>query len=241
MATFSMGTKLFIGANSIAELTEISGLELSADTLDTTTLDNSNNYRTFIQGMKDAGEVSMSGFFNPADTLGQKAIYDLFVAGTVSSFSIVFPSAMGASWTFSGVVTGVTTGSSMEDLVSFEATVKVSGVPSLNLTASADLTGLSVSGGTGGTLSPTFAGSTYTYAYTFTTAAANIAVTATLASSTIKLYVDNAYVQDLTSGSASSAISFAATTGAASKMATVVVQQAGKTVKTYDIALIRTA
>ena len=69
MAKKAQGTKLKIGANSIAELTSIGGLSLSADTIDVTTLD-SDGYREFIQGMKDGGEVSISGYFNPADTNG---------------------------------------------------------------------------------------------------------------------------------------------------------------------------
>lgn len=236
MATFSMGTKLLIGANSIAELTEISGLELSADTLETTTLDNSGNYRTFVQGMKDAGEVSMSGFFNPNDTNGQKALYDLYVSGALTSMSIVFPSAMGASWTFNGIVTGVTTGASMEDLVSFECTVKLSGVPSLNVTASANLSNLAVSA-TGGTLAPTFTGGVYNYLVTGITATSGT-VTATLAGASLKLYIDDVYVQDLTSGSASSAI---ALTLNVTKKVTIIAQETGKAQKIYEVLLLKTA
>ena len=134
MAVHSMGTKFKIGSSGyVAELTDIGGLDISADTIETTTLD-SNGWRTFIGGVKDAGEVSLSGFFNPDDTDGQKALYDSLGTGASSNFTIEFPSALGATWTFSGIVTKFTTSSAMEDSISFEATIKVSGSPSLIIT-----------------------------------------------------------------------------------------------------------
>lgn len=235
MAVAAQGTKLFIGVNSIAELTSISGLELSGDTIDTTALDATGGYRTFIQGFKDGGEVSISGHFNPNDTNGQYALYTGFSNGTVSSFSIVFPSSMGASWTFNGVVTGYTTGAELENTVTFEATIKVSGQPSLGVTASGGLTALALSGG--GTLSPTFSNSKYIYSYTYTTST-TITVTATAASHTLLLYIDNVFSQTLTSGSASTAISFNA---ADSKLFTIVSYESGKTQKIYEVAVVRTA
>ena len=48
MATRSLGTVLKIGEIKVGGLTEIGGIELSADTLDTTTLDSDGGYRQFI-------------------------------------------------------------------------------------------------------------------------------------------------------------------------------------------------
>lgn len=234
MAVAAMGTKLLIGANSIAELQSISGLEIKADTIETTNLDSA-GWRNYIQGLKDGGEISMSGFFNPNDTNGQYALYTALSNGTVTGFTISFPSGLGAQWTFNGVVTGFKSDSSFEDSVTFEATIKVTGIPSLGLTASGGLTALTLSG-TGGALSPTFANGTYSYSWTFNTST-SITVTPTAASHTIKLYVDGVYSQDITSGSASSAIAFAV----GSKKLTLVVNESGKTQKIYDIVAIRTA
>lgn len=130
MAKRSVGTQLLKGTQAVAELTEIGGLELSADTMDVTSLDSDGGYREFIGGFKDGGEVSLSGFFNPAD-LGQKGLYDDFEAGTTNAYEIKFPTELGASWEFSAVVTGYVTGAAVEDAVSFEATLKVSGKPNL--------------------------------------------------------------------------------------------------------------
>lgn len=236
MAVAAQGTKLFIGVNSIAELTSISGLELSGETIDTTSLDSTGGYRTFIQGFKDGGEVSISGHFNPADTNGQYALFTGFSNGTVTSFKITFPSSMGAEWTFNGVVTGYTTGAELENTVTFEATIKVSGQPSLGLTASGGLTALTLTG-TAGVLSPTFSNSKFVYSWTFTTLS-SITVTPTAASHTILLYIDGVFSQTITSGSASNAISFAAAEG---KMLTIVASESGKTQRIYEIAAVRTS
>jgi predicted secreted protein len=100
MAVRGLGTVLKMGATgaekTIAGLTEIGGIELSADTVDVTTLDSDGGYREFIGGFKDAGEVSLSGFFDGTTGNGQKELYDSFETGAVTDFSIVFPTALKA-------------------------------------------------------------------------------------------------------------------------------------------------
>lgn len=132
-----MGTVLYIGAtgtDKVATLTEIGGLEISADTVETTTLESTGNFRTFVQGLKDAGEVSLSGYFNPDDTVGQAALWGNLQDGSVDAYRIAFPAALGATWGFNAIVTGFTTSAAMEDLISFEATLKITGVPTLTIT-----------------------------------------------------------------------------------------------------------
>jgi predicted secreted protein len=229
-----MGTKLKIGANSITKLKSISGMELSADTIESTTLD-SEGWRTFVQGLKDAGEVSGSGFFNPADTDGQKAIYDAYVAGTLLPFYILFPSTMGAEWSFSAIVTQVSTSAEMEDGIPFEFTLKVSGAPSLGLTPSGGLTALVLTA-TGGTLSPTFANGTFYYSFGGITGP-SITVNATATNHTLELYINGVFDRLLTSGSASAAITL--TVG--SRKFTILSRESGKTTKTYEIMVIKTS
>lgn len=232
----AIGTKLKIGANAVTGLKSIGGIQLTADTIDVTTLDSTGEYREFIGGFKDAGEVSASGNFEPGDTTGQAALLAAFESGAVTAFSILFPSAMGAEWSFNGVVTGFATNEDLEDVVTFDATIKVSGKPNLGLTASADLTTLATDAGT---ITPTYAGTTYSY-YVDATSKTTFKVTATLtAAEKILLYVDGAFVEELTSGTASSSIAIAGV--GTTKKCTIIYNEARKTRKTYEIIAHKTA
>lgn len=131
MAKKALGTQLKLGSDAVAELTEIGGVDMSADTIDVTTLDSADGFREYLQGLKDAGEISMSGFFKPDDTNGQAALLTAFEDGTTDAYTIDFPSALNASWGFNGIVTGFSTGANLEDGVTFEATIKVTGKPTL--------------------------------------------------------------------------------------------------------------
>lgn len=128
MPTVAMGTTIKKTAGtSIAGLTSISGLDLSAETLDITTLESEGGYREFISSFRDAGEVGISGYF---DFASHSPILDDFQAGSTAEYTITFPN--GATWVFDAVVVGFVTGAELEDLISFEGTLKVSGQPTLN-------------------------------------------------------------------------------------------------------------
>ena len=135
--TRALGTKLKIGsganAKAIGSLTSISSPSMSQDTIDVTTLDSDGEYREFIGGFKDGGEVSASGYFDPQDE-GQAAVYAALEASSVEDFTIEFPASMGASWNFKGVVTAFQTTAELEEAVGFEITIKVSGKPTLTIT-----------------------------------------------------------------------------------------------------------
>lgn len=137
----ALGTKFNIGKGPtpapvpVGNLSSIGGLELSADTIDVTTLDSTGGYREFIAGFKDAGEVALEGIFDATTGKGQKELYDLFESGASSDFQIVFPTESKATWDFAGVVVGFSTSADLEDPLAFSATIKVSGAPTLTITA----------------------------------------------------------------------------------------------------------
>jgi len=133
-ATRALGTKLLIETTPVAKLTSISGIDASAETIDVTSLDSQGGYREFLAGFKDAGEVSISGWFVPGDP-GQAALYTAFQSGETQSCKIQFPASLGAAWEFDGVVTAFTTSAETEDAITFESTIKVSGEPTLTLPA----------------------------------------------------------------------------------------------------------
>lgn len=140
-ATRALGTTLKKGSTKIGGLTSIGGIEITADTIDVTTLDSDGGYKESIGAFKDAGEVAIEGFFRPDDT-GQIAMQTSLDAGTPEDYTIEFPTTPIASWAFKGVVTAFKVGDAEVDgTVSFGATIKVSGKPVLTVGGS---------GGTGG-------------------------------------------------------------------------------------------
>ena len=124
------GTILNVNSVAVGSLSNIDGLEPTMETIDVTTLDSSGGYREFVGGLKDGGELPVDGYLNAGDA-GQTAIQAAFDAGVAVPCSIVFPATIGYTWTFNGLVTGFKTGAALEDAVSFSATIKVSGKPTL--------------------------------------------------------------------------------------------------------------
>ncbi|RKN86743.1 phage tail tube protein [Paenibacillus ginsengarvi] len=231
----SVGTKIKIGLNAIGDLSSIGSPSITQEEIDVTTLDSEGGYREFIGGFKDAGEVALSGFFVPGD-LGQAAVYAALESGDVQDFEIIYPAALGATWTFPGIVTAYNVTTDLEEAIGFEATIRVAGKPTLNLSPSAGLSALSLTG-TGGTLSPSFTTGGYSYTYGGVTAA-SVTVTATAANHSLKLYVDGAFRQNLTSGTASTALPL--TTTAAKKL-TIIAQEEGKSSVVYEVVVVKTS
>ena len=237
-----IGTTIAKGATNIGYLTSVKPPEKSADTIETTTLDSVSGYKTFIQGMRDGGEVKVAGYFDVTDT-GQIAMDTAHDAGTVDAYTITFPASMGSpTVTFDAVVTKMAIGeANLEDAVTFEVTLKVSGKPTLNTSASTGAsaaTFVKTDGSTALTaaaITPTFAIGTFYYNFTFTTET-SFKPKITAAGHTIKVYVDGVYTESLSSGSAGTAIAIDA---AATKQIDVVVNQAGYTAKTYRFAVAR--
>lgn len=107
------------------------------------------------------------------------------------------------------------------------------GIP---VTASGGLTALAMTG-TGGTLSPTFSANNRYYTYSGLTGA-SCTVTATAADHIIQLYVDDVFIQKLTSGAASSAISMGSS---GSKKLKIVAAEVGKQSQTTEIIVVKGA
>lgn len=139
----AVGTTLTINGEVVGGLKTINGIDVSADTIDVTDLANSSGYREKLPGFKDVGDVSCSGFLDGDDD-GQDECYTLLNSGEVVTCTITFPSKIGKTWTFSAGVVKFTTGADVEDAVTFEIGLAVSGKPVLAATPTPP------SGGSGG-------------------------------------------------------------------------------------------
>lgn len=243
-ANKGFGTTITKGVTNIGVLTAITPPEVSADTIETTVLDSADGYRTFMQGLRDGGEVTLSGYFDGTDA-GQATLKTAFDAGTADSYTITFPVAIGATWTFTGFLTRFMTGeANLDDPLSFEITLKISGKPNLGLSSSAGISAASfvqtdgTTALTAYTVTPTFANGTYNYNITYTTQTAYKAKI-TAASHTILMYVDGVLTETLTSGSASTTSISQGSAG--TKRIDLVVYEAAKNPKTYTFMIGRTS
>lgn len=131
----AVGTKLKKGTVEVGSLTSIGGIEITAETIDKTTLDSDGGYREFEQGFKDAGEVPIEGYFDP-EAEGQIAMQTSLEAGGEEDYTIEFPTTPKAAWNFKGVVTAFKVGDvDLDGMVNFGATIKISGKPNLTIGA----------------------------------------------------------------------------------------------------------
>lgn len=224
----ALGTTLSWAGTAIAELDKIGGVEISADAQEITTLGDTS--KTYISGVVDGGEVTIEGFFYPGDTNGQVVLKNA-VGGASGAVVITFPSAFGATWGFNALVTKFATGDvEIEGGLRFTATLKVTGASNLNITASNNLSALTVSNS--GVFVPTFAAGTYDYVVTVLTGVSSVTFTPTASAGTITVNGNT-----VASGQASSAI----TLGSAGSLTlvTIVVTETGKVPKTYTVKVLR--
>ena len=129
MGGAAFGTVLTVGT-AVAELTSISGPSISMDTIDVSSHDSADRAREFVAGMIDGGEVTVEGNLTGANSAA--ALLALMAAGTVTSgATVVFPAPTSLTWGFDCLVTSVSTDSPYEDKVSFSATLKITGLPTL--------------------------------------------------------------------------------------------------------------
>jgi len=238
-AIAAYGTTLQWNAQPLAELTSISGPSISIDTIDVTHYGSASGFKEFIAGFGDGGEVTLEGNFLPGDTDGQYAFKVDAFAKAVREVIITFPAAAATTWTFNGLVTSLDFDEAKEEQLKFSATIKISGVPALAITAS---TGMATLTGKEQTLEaalvfvPAFAIGTFTYTVTVDTASDWVTLTPTADSHTITITCGT-QIQTVTSTYESTSIilGLAGTT----TTITVKVQQSGKVAKTYTLYISR--
>lgn len=133
---------------TVAEMAEITGPGMEAEEIDTTTHDALEGYRTFVQGLKDAGEVEQTLNFNMKIKSHMDALNDLH-KGTLRPRRIVFPDAEAQEersyMEFMAFAKGFEPEFDIEDVIKATITFKVSGKPKFvvggeNSTASEEVT-----------------------------------------------------------------------------------------------------
>jgi predicted secreted protein len=234
-AIAALGVLLKRNGNTIAELSKIGPVGKSRETLDCTNLNTTGGYKEFIGGMRDGGVVAIEGNFVAGDTNGQIGLQTDFDGETAQSFVVVFPTAVTATWTFTGVVTKFETSFEVNNKVPFSSEIKITGQPVLAVTASTGLTTpfFVCTGGTP-TYAPAAAGTEGTYVINVVTGTTSVTLTPTAAAGVITVAGNI-----VATGVASGAIALGAA-GSITSVA-VTVTETGKVAKNYTILIVRAA
>lgn len=114
---------------TIANVNSISGPDASRETIDTTTLDSAGGYREFIPALRDAGSISLSMNFS-RDTYEQ--MKDDFESDTLQNYEIILPDDDVTTLEFEGMVTELPLDIPLDDKISADVTIKISGEVTLN-------------------------------------------------------------------------------------------------------------
>jgi len=110
----------------IANLTSIGEIGIESEEIDVTDLDSDGDFKEYIAGTKDAGEVSIAG--NIKDESIVEKMMSLANSRTVEAWTVKYPS--GAKWEFEAFVKSFKDGEKTVDgLATFTASLRISGVP----------------------------------------------------------------------------------------------------------------
>jgi predicted secreted protein len=110
----------------VGSLTSIGEIAPDSEELDATTLDSPGGYREFLQGFKDSGELSLSGFHN-ADSAGQATMRTLYASGALGYFWVTFPDQTVVA--FRAYVKSHTVGAAdVDGIVGYGCTLRISGL-----------------------------------------------------------------------------------------------------------------
>ena len=226
----------------VAELTNISGPSLSADTIEVTSHDSTSRYREFLQGIRDGGEITVEGN-SVSGNAGQARVYSHYLSDTAGGVQkVVIALNDGSYWLASCIVTNFQpTDAPYDGKIPFSATFKVTGVPTFTLLTSTGLTSpyFAVAGSDSGALSPTPAASGTVYAYAIAAANADetVTVTPTATAGTITVWDGSTSSEIVATGVASSSISL----DVGDNLIYIHVQETDKMYKLYTLTITRAA
>jgi len=116
------------GETDIGQIRSISGPGVSANDVDTTCLDSATNYRTFECGLLDAGEVTFGTVYDTANAMHSRLAYYMGQRSS-KTFKVYHGSSTGDSDSFTAYVKGMSREVPLDDLITCDYTLKISGAP----------------------------------------------------------------------------------------------------------------
>ena len=120
-------------ATEIGQIKSIDGPSGSGTDVDTTTLDTAGNFRTFARGPTDPGELSITVAYDPTVASHQE-LGTLYASGAEKAWLVYHGSTSGTAQEFKGYVSSLGRAIPLDDLITVDVTIKVSGDPAYTTT-----------------------------------------------------------------------------------------------------------
>lgn len=119
----------------IASCTDISGPSREREAIEVTAHDSPDQYREFVKGLKNGGEVQVTINYQPGDTTHQILDED-FEEDDLRNYQVVIlpGEADEHTWTFAALITSIGDEFPHDDKMERAVTVKISGKPDLAAT-----------------------------------------------------------------------------------------------------------
>lgn len=120
---------------AVANISDVSGPSRSRDAIEVTAHDSPDNYREFVKGLKDGGEVEITINYDPGDTTHQQLDAD-FEEDDLRAYQVVILPGKDDehTWEFTGLITDIGDEFPYDDKMERKVTFKVSGKPTLTAT-----------------------------------------------------------------------------------------------------------
>lgn len=120
----------------IANVSDLSGPSREREAIEVTAHDSPNQYREFVKGLKDGGEVSLTLNYDP-DVVTHQHLDADFEEDDLRAYQIlIFPgTADEYTWDFDALITNLEDSFPIDDRMERSVTVKISGKPTLTHTA----------------------------------------------------------------------------------------------------------
>jgi predicted secreted protein len=118
----SFGIGVTVATNAIGGLTDVSLPGVDVSIIDVTSHDSSGGYREFVSGLKDAGNIELTGKYDYSN-VGQAYLRNN--PGASAAFVVTFSDGTKAS--FTALVGGYTAGNPLDDSVEFTCSSKITG------------------------------------------------------------------------------------------------------------------
>lgn len=131
--TFGYGSVLSVATTTggdleIAQIRSLSGPGVSFNDVDTTCMDSTSNYRTFVAGLGDPGELTCGLVYDSTSLSHARMCYYMGQRSS-KTWKVTNGSTAGDQDTFTAYIKGMSREIPMDDVITADVTFKVSGLP----------------------------------------------------------------------------------------------------------------